>query len=252
MPWILLGFAVAITQIFYWVTYAVADPGSEDLLPPRSIVLGLTLGQVLAVVMVVIWSASALGSEYGWGTFRTVLVRGAGRWQFLAAQFSVMAATVLLWLVVVGAGAAVSSLLGGAFSGDGLSTAGQWSSVGETLGKATYAVLPYIALTMFFVVLSSSAGAATGLTMVYIFIIEGVVLEILAEFVKGFDVIADYTLGRAASAWLGDGDGGIFGTFDNNKGELHGFLVILVYVVALSGAAIWIFNKKDIGGPKGP
>ncbi len=252
MPWVLLGLVVAITQIVYWVTFTVGDPGAEDLLPPRSIVLGLTLGQTLAAIMIVIWAASALGSEYGWGTFRTVLVRGPGRWQFLAAQFSVMTATVLLWLIVVAAGAAISSLLGGVFSDDGFSTSGQWSSVGETLGKALYAVLPYIALTMFFVVLSSSAGAATSLAMVYIFIIEGVVLEILAEFVKGFDVIADYTLGRAAAAWLGEGDGGIFGGIDDTKGVLHGFLVIMVYTIVLSGAAVWIFNKKDIGGPKGP
>ena len=201
--------------------------------------------------MVVIWSASALGSEYGWGTFRSVLVRGCGRWQFLASQYALLVATALLWLVAAGVAIAVSTLVGGLASGDGISTSGQWSSVGATLGKSLYTVLPYIALTMLFVVLTSSVGIATGAVMGYIFIFEGVIVPILVEFVRGFDVIGDYFLGRAVDAWWGNAESGFFGSAEL-EGPLHGSLVMLAYIVVLSAATVWVFNRKDIGGPKGP
>ena len=38
-----------------------------------------------------ILAASLTGTEYGWGTVRTVLTRGAGRWQLLASKLLLVA-----------------------------------------------------------------------------------------------------------------------------------------------------------------
>ncbi len=255
MFWILLGLAIGITQIPYWAAYAAGDPDLRLRLP-ESVSSGLAFGHGLTVILIIIWTASALGSEYGWGTFRTVLVRGTGRWQFLAAQFSLMSATVLVWLVAIAVGVAISSVVGALLSAEGFGIAGSFPDVGEVLGRSLYAVLPYIALTMFFVVLTSSAGVATAITLGYMFIVEGVIVPVLAEFVKGFDVVADFILGTAVRAWMASGGtegGGFFGRGpDDLVGPVQAFLVILVYIAALSAATVYLFNRKDIGGPRGP
>ena len=255
MFWILLLFAIIIPQIPYWAAYAVGEPEFQLRLPD-SVGVALAFSQGLVLVLIVVWVASALGSEYGWGTFRTVLVRGTGRWQFLAAQCSLMVATVLFWLVAIGTGVAISSLVGSVLSNEGFGTEGSWLVVGEALGKSLYSVLPYIVLTMFFVVLTSSAAIATGITMGYIFILEGVIVPILVQFVDGFDVVADFILGRAVAAWMSAGDlegSFIFGSGSSDLvGPVHAFFVILVYTVILAAATTWLFNRKDIGGPRGP
>ena len=48
----------------------------------NSIGVALSIGVLLVMVL----GASALGTEYGWGTLRTALTRGTGRWQFLSAK----------------------------------------------------------------------------------------------------------------------------------------------------------------------
>ena len=53
-----------------------------------------------------ILAASIPGTEYGWGTLRTVLVRGVGRWQLLAAK------TLVIALVSVGLSATVLAIVG--------------------------------------------------------------------------------------------------------------------------------------------
>ena len=40
----------------------------------------------IAAFLVLILTASALGTEYGWGTLRTALTRGTGRWQLLSSK----------------------------------------------------------------------------------------------------------------------------------------------------------------------
>ncbi len=252
MPWIMLALAIGITQVPYWIVYAVDEPGFEEFLLPYSITVALGFGQGLVAILAIIWAAFVLGSEYGWGTFRTVLVRGTGRWQFLAAQFSLVAATVCIWLIAIAVATGVSSLLGGLLSGHGFATEGQWTAAGEALGKSIFAILPYIILTMFFVVLTSSAGIATGLTLGYMFIIEGAIVPLLAEFVNGFDVVADFVLGQAVAAWWGEGEGRFLNGIDDPAGPVQGFLVIVAYIVVLSAATVWLFKRRDIGGARGP
>ena len=53
---------------------------------PGGLANGLGVVQYIGVLLVMILGASTVGAEYGWGTLRTALTRGTGRWQFLAAK----------------------------------------------------------------------------------------------------------------------------------------------------------------------
>ena len=262
MPWILLAVLVASTQILYWAMYALNAVGElflDTLLLPNGVGLGLTFGNTVLVVAVVIWTASALGSEYSWGTFRAVLAKGTGRWQFLAAIFALMAAMGVAWLLVVCIGMGISGLLVGSIEGEGsIATSGEWSTMFVQVSKSALAFVPYIAVAMFFTVLTTSANTATAITLIYRFIVEGAIVPIVLATTDTFDGVAGFVLGRAVDAWLShESDSGgqegmlAFGGADALTGNIHGLAVMAVYTVALFAAAVWLFQRRDIGGAKG-
>ena len=262
MPWILLAVLIAFTQVPYWAAYALNALGDfflDALLLPNGVGLGLTFGNTVLLAAIVIWTASALGSEYSWGTFRAVLVKGTGRWQFLASIFVLMAATGVAWLLVMCVGVGISGLIVGVIEGDGgVATSGEWSTMFVQLGKSALAFIPYIAAAMFFTVLTTSANTATAITLVYTFLFERAVVPIVLVTTDTFDKAADFVLGRAVDAWLANevGDGGqspslTLGEVDALAGNIHGLAVMLVYTAVLLAAAMWLFQRKDIGGAKG-
>ena len=264
MPWILLAGILAFTQILYWSWYTLSrfeGSTADGLLLPNSLGFGLSLGNTAVTVAIVVLTAAALGSEYGWGTFRTVLAKGTGRWQFLAAIFLLMFATAIAWLVAVCIGMVLNGLVAGLVEGDGrLATAGAWPAMFAQLGKSALAVVPYIALAMLFAVLTTSASAAMAITLGYKFVVEDTMVPVLVAVTDRFDPLADFVLGRAVSAWLAS-DGGDNaqpgflavggGGTDATAGSVQGLIVLLCYAVALTAAAIWLFQRRDIGGAKG-
>ena len=70
-----------------------------------------------------------------------------------------------------------------------------------------------------------------------------------------FDSVADFLLGTNVTAWMTEpgvksASVNILGMSDL-PGTLHAFIVLLAYIVVLSGATLWLFQRKDIGGARG-
>ena len=223
------------------------------LLLPRSI--NGALESVLAtfgVILVMVLAASTVGTEYGWGTLRTVLVRGVGRWQLLASK------TLLLGLLCVGVSLVVSLITGVGsliasltFDDGGLAGSGEWSVAAITFGKVIYMFMPYIALAILFTVLTSSSGVGISIGVGY-YVVESIVVGILINF-DWFESVSNFVLGHAASGWL-SADGSVrFGPpgVGTVPDALHGALVMLGYTLILGSLAFWQFQRKDIAGAKG-
>ena len=115
----------------------------------------------------------------------------------------------------------------------------------RTFGKAIFGLLPYVALGLFFAVLTTSSGTAIGLALGYA-VAEGIVISILANF-DWFERFSGYILGQAVGGWLGTTGGELFGGGgDDGFGDaavigmqpeaLQGFLVSLAYIVV---SAVW-------------
>ena len=64
-----------------------------------------------APFLILILTASLIGSEYGWGTLRTTLTRGAGRWQLLGAKIALVMLASAAAYVIVAIATALASLL---------------------------------------------------------------------------------------------------------------------------------------------
>lgn len=92
---------------------ALADSSRLDgarhmLGPAESLFTVMLLAPLLALVLGPLLAASAVGSEYGDGTWATVFSRTARRWPVLLAKLAVIAVTV----TAVAAGAAMIWLIG--------------------------------------------------------------------------------------------------------------------------------------------
>ena len=261
MPWILLFIVAALPQMSLWgsvsgtfgseTEQAVRGADGTHLLFPNSVVGGLLVAQVYGIVLIMILAASLLGTEYGWGTLRTVVTRGTGRWPLLTSK--------LLLLVLLGAAALVAGatawVVGSAIAvvtlGDGawLAESADWIEVVKWSGKAVFGLLPYIALAAFVAVLTSSSGAAIGISLGY-YLIESILVGVLFNF-DWFERVAEFLIGPAGYGWMRLPGGMTFSYPAELPDATQSFVVLLGYVLILSGAAFWLFQRRDVAGAKG-
>ena len=197
-------------------------------------------------ILIMILAASIVGSEYGYGTLRTVLAGGIGRWKFLSAKILLLIRMCSDALIVISLFAAASSLAIAILTPDetgGLADSGKWSEVVLIFLKTVYGLLPFIALSAFVTVLTTSRGVGIALSVGY-FIMESILATLLRLNYTLPDV-ADYLLIQAFMSWT------TIPSELNSSETLGVFVAILGYTVLLVAATTWIFKRRDIGGAIG-
>lgn len=212
----------------------------------------------IAAFLVLILTASALGTEYGWGTLRTALTRGAGRWQLLSSKLVLIMLLCAAGLLALSAAAAFSSILAAvvppAESG-GLFDSGEWGDAAVTFGKAVYGLAPYVALAALLTVLTQSSAAGMSIGMGY-FVVELIFVPLLRNF-DWFDNISEVLLGTNVDKWMQvslvevEINSGGVPSEQMTSDTLQAFLILLAYTAVLAAAAFIVFQRRDITGAKG-
>ena len=224
---------------------------------PGGLANALGVAHYIGLLLVMILGASTVGAEYGWGTLRTALTKGTGRWQFLGAKALSLVLFSVAGLLVVSLTVVVSSLIAASLTlgdGGGLAGAGQWSTVAVMFGKATYVLVAYAILALFFTVLTSSSSMGIAMSLAYYFA-ELILGRILGDLFAWFDNVSDFLIGFNTAAWMSESgvvttEGTLFPVSDP-PGALHAFVVLLTYIVVLGGAAFWLFQRRDVAGARG-
>ena len=90
----------------------------EYFVLPGGLANGLGVAHSIGVILVMILGASAMGVEYGWGTLRTALAGGAGRWQFLVAKGLSVIVLTGIGLLIASLTIVVGSLIAAALVSD--------------------------------------------------------------------------------------------------------------------------------------
>ena len=197
-------------------------------------------------LLVMILAASLVGTEYGWGTLRTVLSGGAARWKFLSAKLLLLALLCACVLIVI-ALASIASSLAAALIPPGEAVAavdsGTWSEVVTMFFKTALGLLPLVALSVLATVLTESRGVGIALSVGYT-MVESLAAPLLHLNDTLADV-ADYLLIESFRSWTAMP--GVGGSSD----ALQGLATILAYTAVLSAAAFWVFGRRDIGGAIG-
>jgi ABC-type transport system involved in multi-copper enzyme maturation permease subunit len=209
-----------------------------------------------APILIIILAASLMGAEYGWGTLRTTLTRGTGRWQLLASKLVLVLLVCAAGFIVVAVFVAIASLIAAVIPPDEvnrLDDAGKWSDISLNFGKAVYALAPYIALGTFLAVLAQSSAAGISIALGY-YVIE-LIASPLLNITSWGENIADFLLGNNVNEWMQSAVVEVeisdASSAANQPDTLQAFLVILAYTAVLCAAAFWIFLRRDIAGARG-
>src|SRR5437879_11860718 len=167
MPWIMLGLIVVTAFLVYFVIWASIDAQLQavkngtipappegtaqltetlrQIAPDRVAQFGVGIVSGLGSVMLIVFAASHVGTEFGWGTFRTLLAHGASRSGFLVSK----AVSLVLYAVVfmiVGSIAAIGArytvaAVAGISPGSGV----DFAEVARAAATRGYTFLPHIA-----------------------------------------------------------------------------------------------------------
>jgi ABC-type transport system involved in multi-copper enzyme maturation permease subunit len=235
----------------------------EAFVLPSAITGSVTEAVGIAPILIMILAGSAMGAEYGWGTLRTTLTRGTGRWQLLTSKLALLVLATAGALVIVAAASVVATVVAALIPPSeegGFADAGKWSDVGIAFLRALYALAPYIALGTFLAVLTQSSAMSIALSLGY-YVVELIVMPLLG-LNETLAKATGYILGGSVGEWMESAF--ITITVEASSGEASGeapavdqpdalqaFLVILAYTLVLGVAAYWIFQRRDITGAKG-
>ena len=226
---------------------------------------------LVSVPLIAFLTVLVLGSEYSWGTLRTMLMRGVSRTRILGVKMGfVVGAMAVTWLAAL-AVIVISSLIVTAAASD--VSHGDWSAgaFGDVFGdtaRAWFAGLSYMALAALLAIAfsrwASGILAATGVA-IGIFFVELFSMGRLIKLFDGvsgfgwFGTVAEYDLGwNTAALMFGEGGepisgfalAGAIGVVDYPS-DLHAFLVLLGYLVVFTAAAFALFRRRDVAGPTG-
>lgn len=269
MPWILLVFITVIPIVFYFLIWASVnaqlqavksgtipapaggtaqlDETLRMIAPDRVAQFGVSIVGGLGSVMLIVFAASHVGTEFGWGTFRTLLAHGASRSGFLVSKALSLLLYVIVFMIVgtiaaIGASYAVSTVAG-IPTGAGVDL----PEVAGVAAKIAYTFLPYMALALAIAVWSKSAGAGIASGLV-VYFAEGLVAGILVSLNKDYAQIVNWGLSRSASALTRTTGGPA--TQDPTASTLpdptQAAIVLAVYTVIFLALASWRLRSRDV------
>lgn len=242
----------------------------DEFTLPGAIPKALRWTQLISIPILAFFTVLVIGSEYGWGTLRTVLMRGTGRRRVLSVKLALILGSVAVaWLLALAAivltsfiVTAIANVSHGSFT----STVG--GDVVVDILKAWTSGLPYIALAALLTVLfSTRAGgtlAAVGVAT-SVFFLELFTMGRLIKLFDGasgfgwFASVAEFDLGWNVAGWMFGRGGepisgfalaGAIGTADYPP-DLQALVVLLAYTALFGLLAFRIFSRRDVTGPSG-
>ena len=264
--WIMFGIFLLFAAFFLIAIRPIiaADDGRESIeFVGANEVMRFPKGFALLIGMVsqmgrwilIVFAALLVGSEFGWGTVRQVMARGASRNGYLFAKLVAMIITIILAMIltlVIGSGfMVIGDLLLGEWNPD--LPAGFLSDLaGDTF--RTFGMAALFALLAFCItLLSKSPGMGMGLGFVYLFV-EAIFIGLFRFFGGFWQDISGYFLTSLSNAVmsankidLGRFFGGPPGAI-NDRDPLEAGLLLAFYVAVLLAVSFWVFNHRDIVG----
>ncbi len=210
--------------------------------------LGISLVAGIGAVMLIVFAASHMGTEFGWGTLRTLLASGLSRRGFLVTKLSSIALFALVFTIVGVIGTVLASFIIAAQAGydtSGFDAAKVFSASWRTL----YAFLPYIALASLMALWarSSGAGIASGLV---IYFAESIVASLVIAVNRDYAAITNLGISRNVQS-LSRVTVNVSGTNTAEAAatlpdQTQAAIVLAVWTVAFIALAFWRLRTRDV------
>ncbi len=255
--WMLLGIAVALNLTFaYLIPYAGylgadttapnADRGLTSMLPamfPANVLGGLP---IFVGALVLVFGVLASGSEYSFGSWKTLLVLEPSRTRLLAAKAVTVLVGAVTMILVLGATSALTSAVIATLADSPITWPG-YAEMGRSLGAATLIATMWGAFGVFLGIAFRSVALAIGLGLVWMLAIQNLLAGVAAPLLDVVDRAQHYLPGPNAGALAA-----AFGANSDTPGVSaivstpHAVTVVTVYLIVFCSAAAVLLKRRDV------
>lgn len=243
-------FWAATTQITPTAAQSGVDIAGifEGLSPARLPGRVLNMVSVFGSAFGLILGGLAVGSEYSWGTIKTMTTQRPGRSALMGGRvLALLCVCVLLALtafVAGAAGAGLVSLLEPAAD----TTPPAVVDVATAVGVSVLIIALWCSMGVCFATLFRGASWAIGLGLLY-----GLILESLLSLVplrgRAGELLGDALISNnttALAAWLSEGASDVFGAPASDIEPLQAIVVLVAYLAVALLVAMIVYGRRDI------
>jgi ABC-2 type transport system permease protein len=255
--WILFGIWTLLGVLFaYVLPYALDSEGTPgglgDLLPqslPGTLLTGFPFfGGVFALMLGVF----ALGSEYGWGTPKTLFTQGPPRVRVLAAKLVALGLVLVPFVVALFAAGAVASYVIAQIENAPVTWPSVWLLV-RAMAAGWLILAVWGALGVLLGVVTRGTSLAIGVGILYALVIEGL-LSALADSVSMLEPLTDVflrangysialALGASVDSIESNGPGSFGGPFVDS---FQAVAVLAAFIAAFAALAGVLLKRRDV------
>lgn len=199
----------------------------------------------LGSLLVIILAASAIGSEYGWGTLRQMLIKGTGRAGYLISKLTGISIVAVIGILLALLAGFITSLITTAMAGGGISfdflTLDFIGYMFSAFGGLLLTLLVYFSLATLFSVLlrSVTSGMVIGVVFIYA---DLIIVALLTQANNWWANLVPYTIGHNISI--------ISDLFtmngDSESSILKAIAILLGYCIVFLGISFYSFRRQDI------
>ena len=245
------GLVGAITLLFYSISwYQATHPDSAEgvvslltLYPANFVNNAMGAGFPLGAAIAIVLGAQLAGSEYAWGTLKTVLTQGPGRLTTWTGRVIVFLAWMgILTLVMFAVGAIYSTVIA-TFEGHSV----VWPAaidIVKGLGTIWLILAAFGSIGLALGVLIRQSAAALGVGLVYLLSVEIIAVKFIDGLSNGaYKWIGDLFVGQNATALTQNFAGR---TVSPSVGADQAVLVLAAYVVGLFIVAAGMQRMRDV------
>ncbi len=263
--WVTIGLLLSLTVgIGYVVTYLVAihppaTPGQggpdfatlrRGLYPASLVKKALSNTSTLDGIFALILGVLARGSEYAWGTIKTVQTQLPGRLAIVFGQIASISLLMLFAVLGIFLADAVASYL--IALADGASTTAPAPiDVIKGVG-AMWLIFEFLAILGYFLatILKQSA-MAIGLGLGYVLVIEGLLFSLLVRVGDAFNTAHDlFPVANAGYLYQSFGQvGGVVSFANSGPPEVsasHAVIVLAIWTVGIAAMSAGVIRQRDI------
>jgi ABC-type transport system involved in multi-copper enzyme maturation permease subunit len=250
--WILLAVWTLLGIFFAYVIPYALDPESDDVTPflPHALTGTLLEGfPFFGGVFALMLGVFALGSEYGFGTLKTLFTQGPSRSRVLGAKLAALGLVLIPFVLCLFMAGLIASVVIAGIEDAPASLPSLWL-VARALCAGWLTLGVWAALGVLLGVLTRGTSIAIGLGILYALLIEGLLSNIDAfEPIAGIFLRSNgYSLARAlgagADSIAATGPGAFGGPFVSGG---QAIAVLAAFIVAFLALARTLLVRRDVG-----
>jgi ABC-type transport system involved in multi-copper enzyme maturation permease subunit len=259
--YVLLAAAVVLSQVFgYLIPYLAYRSGSSgqdggspaqqlaSTLPDQVVVNTIAATPVFAGALALVFGALVTGSEFGWGTVKTLLLQGPRRVSVLLGQLLAVAVSVAVGVLAMFASCVASSAAVALVEEQPL----QWPPLGELasgLGAGMAVMVMWALLGAALGFLLRGTALAIGLGVVWVLGVENLVSAVAGSVFSALEPLRDVLPGVSAGSlvgWALPGDPALAPGVSSTVEPARAAVTVLAYVLVAVLATVLAGQRRDV------